>query len=132
MSTTRSPTEKTAAELFANLATESAALFRQEATLVTREMGDKAAVVMRQLLIVAVSLLLGTVSLMTLIASLVIGLSALVPAWASALIVGLAILAVAFGLYRKTTATISNLSPVPERTVRTLKETKSWLQQETR
>ncbi|MEO8878240.1 MAG: phage holin family protein [Polyangiaceae bacterium] len=132
MSSEEASGERSIAELLGELASETATLVRQEATLASRELGEKATVGGRQVVILVISLLLATVSLMTLVAALVIGLSAYIAAWISALVVGVGLAVLAWGLYTKAVVALSNLTPVPERTVQTLKENKSWLQQETR
>lgn len=132
MSMDARPGERGVPELLADLADETARLVKHEAALATRELGEKVRVAANQVVIVAIALLVASASLLTLIASLVIGLSAYVPAWESALVVGVLLALVAGVLYAKTVTTLSNVSPVPERTAKSLEETKTWIRQQTR
>ena len=129
-----SPTreERSVASLFGELASEMALLIKQEAALATTELGEKARVAANQLVLIVAALLFGTASLLTLVAALVIGLAAYIPAWLSATVIGAALAVLAFALYQKSVLTLSNVKPVPERTARSIQETKSWIQQQTR
>ena len=124
--------ERSVSELFAELASEMALLIKQEAALATTELGEKARVAGTQVVLIAAALLVGSASLLALVAALVIGLAAYVPAWASAAIIGALLAIVAYGLYQKSVVTLSNVKPVPERAARSIQETKSWAQQQTR
>jgi positive regulator of sigma E activity len=124
--------EKSISDLVGDLASQTADLVKQEAALATAELGDKVRVAAHQVVFVAAALLVASASLLTLVAALVIGLSAYIPAWASATTIGVVLAVVAGLLYQKSIATLSNVTPVPERTARSLKETKSWVQEQTR
>lgn len=126
------PGEKSVSELFSELATQTAQLVRQEAALATREVGDKAKTAANQVVYLVTALLIGTASLLTLVAALVIGLAHLIPAWASAAIIGAVLAIVAYALYQKTLTALSNVTSMPARTVRSLQETQSWIRQQTR
>ncbi|MEO8799148.1 MAG: phage holin family protein [Polyangiaceae bacterium] len=118
--------ERSVSELFSELAAETAQLVRQEASLATREIGDKVKRAGGQIVTLAVALLVASTALMSLVAALIIGLSVYVPAWLSALIVGVVLAVIAFGLYRKTVDALASLTPLPERAVHQLQRTKDW------
>ena len=124
--------EKSVAELVADLASETAHLVKQEAALATAELGEKTTVVAKLVGLIAVALQIASASLLTLIAALVIGLSAFIPAWASAAVIGVVLAIIAYALYQKSISKLSNVTPVPERAARSIKETKSWAQEQTR
>ena len=124
--------ERDVSELFAELASEMALLVKQEAALATTELGDKVRVAGNQIVFICAALLVGTASLLTLVAALVIGLSAFIPAWISAAVVGAVLGIIGVALYQKSVLTLSNVTPVPERTARSIQETKSWVRQQTR
>ncbi len=118
--------ERSIPELFSELAAETAQLVRQEASLATREMGDKVKHAASQIVTLAVALLVASTALMSLVAALIIGLSVYVAAWVSALIVGIVLSVIAFALYRKTIDALTSLTPLPERAVHQLQRTKDW------
>jgi membrane protein implicated in regulation of membrane protease activity len=124
--------EKSVSDLVGDLAAQTAHLVKQEASLATAELGDKFRLAANQVVFIATALLVASASLLTLVAALVIGLSAYIPAWESATIIGAILAVVALVLYQKSISTLSNVTPVPERTARSLKETKSWVQEQTR
>jgi positive regulator of sigma E activity len=124
--------EKSVSDLVGDLASQTAELVKQEAALATAELGDKVRVAAHQVVFIATALLVASASLLTLIAALVIGLSAYIRAWESAAIIGALLAVVAVALYQKSISTLSNVTPVPERAARSLKETKSWVQEQTR
>lgn len=126
------PSERGVSELLAELAEETSRLVKHEAALATRELGEKVRVAANQIVVVAVALFVASASLMALLAALIIGLSAYIPAWESALVVGVVLAVVAGLLYSKTVATLSKVSPVPERTAKSFEETKTWIRQQTR
>src|SRR5690349_1268195 len=82
-------------ELLGDLTNETTTLIRQEFRLATTELTHKASVAARQLAMIATGLLLGTLALLLLLQSLVVGLAAYMPLWVSALIVGLVVAAAA-------------------------------------
>ncbi|MEO7112020.1 MAG: phage holin family protein [Polyangiaceae bacterium] len=124
--------EKSVSDLVGDLATQTAHLVKQEAALATAELGDKVRVAANNVVLVAGALLVASASLLTLVAALVIGLSAYIAAWASATIIGVLLAVIAAALYQKSISTLSKVTPVPERAARSLEETKSWVQEQTR
>ena len=124
--------EKSVSDLVGDLASQTAQLVKQEAALATAEIGDKIKVAANQIVLIAVALFVASASLLTLIAALVIGLSAYIPAWASATVIGIALAITAYALFQKSIATLSNVTPVPQRAARSIEETKSWVQEQTR
>ncbi|HEX7663406.1 MAG TPA: phage holin family protein [Polyangiaceae bacterium] len=119
-------------ELFAQLASDTATLVRQEAALATQEIGDKAKTAANQIVFLMVALLVGSTSLLTLVAALVLGLARFVPAWVSAAVIGALLAIVAWALYQKSISTLSSAATVPIRTARSLQETQSWLREQTK
>ena len=67
---------------------------------------------------------------MALTAALIIGLSAFMPAWLSALIVGAVFGAVSFFLISSALAELKKTDPLPRETIETIKEDAQWLKKE--
>ncbi len=132
MTTAMQPEERTVAELIGDLAQETGTLVRQEVRLATTEMTDKAKFAARQAAMMAGGGLLGVLALLTLLAALVLGIGELVALWAAALIVGIVLAVTAVALAVVGLEEIKKLDVTPQQTVRELKETKTWIQQQAR
>ena len=116
-------------KLLSQLASNSAALVRDEIELARKEVSEKIIVVRSGIVILAAGSLIALVAILTLTAAAVIGLSKYVGAGNSALIIGggLAILGsitTVIGLGR-----IKHTSLKPEQTIESLEEDKEWLKE---
>lgn len=116
-------------ELLSQLASNSAALVRDELELARTEVSEKIVVVRSGIVIVAAGALVALVAILTLTAAAVIGLSNYVGAGKSALIIGggLAIIGsttTVVGLGR-----IKHTSLKPAQTIESLEEDKEWLKE---
>jgi len=124
--------EPTVAELFGRLAADTTNLVRQEVQLATAEVGEKVGAAGQLVGVMAVSMVLGAASLMTLVISLIFALGMLMPLWAAALLVGAGIGLVAavaaYGAY----SALRKVDFTPLTTLRTLKEDRLWLQEQFR
>jgi hypothetical protein len=132
MTTAMHPEERTVAELVGDLAQETGTLVRQEVRLATTEMTDKAKFAARQAAVMAGGGLLGVLALLTLLAALVLGIGEFVALWAAALIVGIVLAITAVAVAVVGLEEIKKLDVKPRQTVRELKETKTWVQQQVR
>lgn len=128
------------ADLVKELRDESVALVREEVALVKTEMSEKASTVGRStgLLIAGGAIAhLGLIFLL-LAASyglyVAIGLAGLPvhALWIAPLIVGVVVGGVGLAMFSSAKRTLTNISPMPERTKTSLKEDKQWLQAKTR
>lgn len=120
--------ERSIGELLTDLTNETGTLIRQEVKLAGAELADKATVAGRQLAFIAVGALLAVIGLLLLLQSLVIGLSAYMDLWVSALIVGLAVSAIAAALTSKGIATLRGTNLTPQQTIRSIEANKSILE----
>lgn len=122
----RSREDRSLGELFGELTREIGTLFRSEVTLAKTEMTQKAAQAGKDVGFLAAGGAVAYAGLLTLIAALVLGLATFLPAWVSALIVGLIVVAIgAFLVYRG----ISNLQHedfAPQQTIDSLQEDATW------
>lgn len=119
-------------ELFSELASETSTLVRQEVQLAAREMTLKASYAARQAALIGGGLLLGVVSLLSLIAALVFGLATMITLWKSALLVGALLMLLAALLVWKGAAALREMSLLPKQSIQSLKEDEQWVQEQVR
>jgi cytochrome c biogenesis protein CcdA len=124
--------DRSIGDLFGELASETSTLVRHEIELAKIEMTHKATYAGKQATFVAAGGLLGVVSLLTLVGALVVGLGTIIALWLSALIVGVVIGAIAYGVAAKGIAALRKLDLKPQHTLHSLEENKSWAQRQIR
>ena len=127
MSTQALNQERSIAQLFGDLATETGTLFRQEVKLATTEIAQKAAHAGKQVAYVAAGALLGLLALQAMLASAVVVLAWIMPLWASALAVGGALALIAVVFISKGASALHHMNPTPQQTILSLEDTKSWM-----
>lgn len=119
-------------ELFAELSKETTTLVRQEVNLAKTEITQKASRVGKDIGYMAAGGLIAYAGFLALLAALIFGLVALgLPAWLSALIVGLAVVAIGYFLVQKGRDALKRDNLVPRQTIETLKEDAEWAKQQT-
>lgn len=121
--------EPSIGELFNRLGAETGTLVRQEMNLAAVEMTEKVSEASKHALMIGVGSSFGTVSLMTLAGALVVGLSHWMDLWMSALLVGVALALAAYAVVRMGVGALRQMSPIPKKTLETMKENKSWAQE---
>jgi len=119
--------EKSLGELFSELANETSTLVRQEVALAQTELTQKATRVGKNVGFLVVGGAVGYAALLAVIAAVIIGLANFIPAWASALIVGVVVGIVAYLLISSALAALKKTDLTPRETVETLKEDAQWL-----
>ena len=122
--------ERSLGNLFSELAQETGLLVRQEVTLARTELTDSATKVGKNVGILAAGGALAFCGLLAVIAAVIIGLANFMPAWLSALIVGLVVVAVAAFLTLPTLNALRNTKIAPQETVESLKEDAQWLKKQ--
>ncbi|MBP7147105.1 MAG: phage holin family protein [Acidobacteria bacterium] len=102
-------------------------IVRSEFRLARAEIGESLAGLKRGIVLAAAGALLALLALATLVATAVLGLATVMPAWAAALLVGVA-LAVVAGIFTAlgTRSMRRAGSPTPDKTVESVKETVTW------
>ena len=80
----------------------------------------------------AAGLLLGVVSLLTLVGALVLGLATAIALWTSALVVGLVSALIAIVVVWKGAAALRDMKLAPKQTLLSIREDKQWLEQKAR
>ena len=124
--------DRSLGELFSELASDTSNLVRQEINLAKAEMTQKATEAGRQAGMIGVGGVLAHTALLALVTALVAGLSAFMPIWASALLVGIVLAIAGYVLIRQGVDKLKQLNPKPEQTIETLKEDKEWIKDQTR
>jgi len=119
--------ERSVGELFGDLATETSTLVRQEIHLASRELSQKASHAGRYSVRIFAGGALGLAGLLTVVGAIVLVLAYAIPLWASALLVGVVLAAVAYGLVRSGIAAIKRADLRPAETIASLKEDKTWI-----
>lgn len=133
--------DRSITSLLKELRDETTTLFRQEIALAKTEMSEKASKAGKN----AASIGTGAAVLMAGMLVVLLGLSALlywglvamgvshyVAGWLAPLIVGGVTALIGYGLIQKGVSTLKRISPVPEKTVESIKEDKQWLQNQTK
>ncbi len=119
-------------DLFSDLARDTGTLVRQEVTLATTEMTQKATRVGKEIGILAVGGAVLYAGFLALLAALIIGLGQLaLPWWLSAFLVALVVLAVGGVMVWQALAALKRTNLVPEQTIDTLKEDAEWAKAQT-
>ncbi|MEP6704038.1 MAG: phage holin family protein [Acidobacteriota bacterium] len=114
-------------DLFSALASETGTLVRQEVALAQAELTTKATQVAKNVGFLAVGGAVGYAAMLAILAGVILGLSYFMPAWLSAILVGLVIGAVAFFMISSALGELKNTSLKPEETVDSIKEDAQWL-----
>lgn len=119
--------DRSIGELFAELASDTSTLVRQEVTLAKAELTRNAARVGKQVGLLAVGGALGYAALLAIVAAAIMGLAEVIPAWVSALVVGVVFAAIAGLLITKALHALKQTEIAPRQTIETLKEDAQWM-----
>ncbi len=122
--------ERSLGELFSELASETGTLVRQEVALAQAEITHKATKAGKNIAYLVVGGAVGYVAVLAVTAALILLLASVIPAWLSALLVGLAVGGGAYFMVTSALAELKKSDPVPRETIETLKEDAKWLKKE--
>jgi len=114
--------DRSLGELFGDLSRETSTLVRQEVTLAKTELTQTASKVGKDIGFLVVG---GTVAYaggLVLLAAAILLLAIVLPAWLAALIVGLVVAGIGYGLVRRGVAALKSVDMAPRQTIETLKE----------
>ena len=114
--------EPSLGKLFSDLTEKTSLLMRQEVALAKKELSETVSRALGDVIMLAVGAALAYIGLLALIAAAILGLALVLPAWASALIVGAVIIVIGGVLVLQGLNNLKKLDLVPRRTVDTLKE----------
>lgn len=125
--------DRSLGQMFADLSQEARTLIHQELQLAKIELTEKASTMARGAAFVVGGGLLAYGGLLAIVAAIVLVLIALgLPAWAGALLGGVAVAGTGYVLIRSGLAALRPQQLVPRETIETLKEDAQWLRSETR
>jgi len=122
--------ERSLGDLFAELAGETGTLVRQEVALAQTEIVHKATKAGKNIGYLVVGGAVAYAGVLAIIAGVIILLSNVMPAWASALLIGVAIGAAAYFMISSALAELKKTDPMPRNTIETIKEDAKWLKKE--
>ena len=123
-------TERSLGELFSELASETGTLVRQEVALAQAEITHKATKAGKNIAYLVVGGAVGYVAVLAVTAAVILLLASVIPAWLSALLVGLAIGGGAYFMVTSALAELKKSDHMPRETMETLKEDAKWLKKE--
>jgi hypothetical protein len=126
------PHERSVAGLFGQLARETSRLIRQEIALARAEVLDRLGQLGTGAAELAIGGVLAFAGFLVLLASAVLGLSNVLPAWLAALIVGVVVLAIGGFFVLKGRRDVEPANLVPRRTLRTLRDDAEWAKEQMR
>lgn len=124
--------ERSIGQLFSELAAETRMLIRQEVELAKTEMTEKAARVGKDAGMMGAGGILMYTGALVLLAALVIGLGHLMGYGLAALLVGIVLTGAGAAMAMSARKDLKRASLSPDRTKRTVEETKLWLKEQTR
>jgi len=128
----QSRSEPSLGQLFAELTEEMTTLVRQEVALATTELGQKASRVGRDVGFLAVGGAVVYAGLLAIIAACILALALIMPTWLAALIIGIVVVALGYGLVRMGLGALKREDLAPRQTLDTLKEDMTWAKNQTR
>lgn len=125
--------DRSLGELFSELSRETSTLVRQEVALAKTELTAKATQVGKDVGFLAAGGAVAYAGLLAIIAGIIILIGDLINnMWLSALIVGLIIAGIGYYLVQKGLSDLKNANLAPEQTIESVKETKEWVQEQTK
>ncbi len=124
--------ESSLSELLKELVQAAQTLVKQEVELVKAEMSQKISRAGTDLVLIGIGAALAFGGLLVLFAAAVLLVAQLVPGWVAALLVGLVLVALGYGLIQKGLHDLKQVSPVPHQAIRALKEDAPWGAQQAR
>ncbi len=123
--------EESLGELFGELAGQSAALVKDEITLVKQELQEKFELVQKASLLMLTGAVMGLLALMAILAAAILAFAIVVGFWQSALIVGLVLLLLGVITFYAGFKRAGRSLLKPRQTIETLEENKEWLKEMT-
>jgi len=114
--------DRSLGELFGDLSRETSTLVRQEVTLAKTELTQTASKVGKDIGFLVVGGTVAYAGVLVLLAAAVLLLAIVLPAWLAALIVGLVVAGIGYGLVRRGLAALKSVDMAPRQTIETLKE----------
>ncbi len=119
-------------ELFAELSRETTTLVRQEIALAKTEVTQKATRLAKDIGFLVVGGAVIYAGLLAILAAIIVLLAAVIPAWLAALLVGVVVAGVGFGMVQKGRQALTHEDLAPRETVEQLRESAEWAKDQTK
>ena len=119
-------------ELFAELSRESTTLVRQEIALAKTEMIQKASRVGKDIGFLLVGGAVVYAGFLAIMGAVILLLGALIPWWLAALLVGVIVAGIGYGLVQKGRDALTHEDLAPRQTLDELKESAEWAKEQTK
>jgi hypothetical protein len=132
MATNQYVGERSAAEIIQDVMKDAGEVVRGEVRLAKAEFGEKISQAGKAGGLFGGAALCGLMGFAALVFAAIVALSMVVPTWAAASIVGVLLICLAGALYAGGRAKLKDVTPVPERTVQTLKDDIEWAKHPTK
>lgn len=115
-------------DLFSELSAGTSALIRQEVQLAKAELSQKASKTGKNVALMAGGGIVAYAGFLVILAAIVLVLSEFMPIWLAAFLVGVVVAGIGALVALNGWESFQKTSLAPERTIKTLKEDKEWLQ----
>ncbi len=122
--------ERGIGDLFAELASETGTLVRQEVALAQAEIVHTATRTGKNIGSLVIGGAVAYAAALALLTGLILLLALFIPPWSAAMLVGAVVGAAAYFMITSALAALRNTDPVPRETIKTLKEDIQWLKKE--
>ena len=122
--------ERSIGELFGELARQTTVLIQQEILLAKVELGQKASKAGRQAGLIALGGLVLYAGLLAVVAAIILVLADHMAPWIAALVVGVVVMAMGYGLLKTQLSELQKLDPKPRATIETLRQDKEWAKEQ--
>jgi uncharacterized membrane protein YqjE len=119
-------TDRSVADVLQDIVRNIQDIVRSEVRLAKTEVREEISKARHASVLIGVGALSGTFSAFFLLLSIVYALSGIVPEWAAALIVGVALAIVTGVLLSKGAERLKHVHPAPDKTIESLKENVEW------
>ena len=125
--------DRSLGQMFAELSRETRTLIQQEIQLAKTELAEKASRMKKGAVLMVGGGLLAYGGLLAIVGAVVLVLIEIgLPAWAGALVGGIAVAVIGYALIRSGVAALGTVDLKPRQTIETLKEDAQWLRSQTR
>ncbi|MEO6202019.1 MAG: phage holin family protein [Nitrospirales bacterium] len=119
--------ERRLSELLSDLMKEVKFFFQQEVQLFKSEISLKVSQAGKDLALIAVGGAVVYAGVLVLLIAATLALALVIPAWASALIIGIVAIGVGYALLQRGMNDLKHMNASPAQTIKSLKETKEWI-----
>jgi uncharacterized membrane protein YqjE len=124
--------ERSVTQILQDIFTNVQEIIRSEMRLARTEIGEETSKALRAVAVLGAGLILGMYAVGFLLLSIAYALAAVLPDWLGPLIVGLIVGVIATALIVIGRGRIKTVSPVPQKTIASVKEDAQWVKDQTK